>query len=234
MLTEEKIKRGIGAAEARRAALVEAGGTEQVKAQVRDVRVGVAMDNLWQDAQFGARMLRKNPAFTLIAVMTLALGIGANTVIFSAFNAVMLRPLPYKEPERIVTVWDSFPQLGVKKIGVTYANFVDLKERSRVFDPLALYVAASNTSYSLSGLAGPERVQGTRASADFFRALGVAPLAGRALTPEDEQPGRNHVAVLGYNLWRRDFGGDARVLGSPVKLNDEDYTVVGVMPQGFE
>ena len=192
------------------------------------------MGNLIRDLRHAARLLRKSPAFTAVTLVALALGIGANTVIFSAFDAVMLRPLPYAEPDRIVTVWDSFTQQGVKKIGVTYANFVDLKERSRVFDPLALYVAASNTSYSLSGLAGPERVQGTRASADFFRALGVAPLLGRALTTEDEQPGRNHVAVIGYNLWRRDFGGDARVVGSPVKLNDEDYTVVGVMPPGFE
>ena len=192
------------------------------------------MGNLFRDLRHAARLLWKNPAFTAVTLVALALGIGANTVIFSAFDAVLLRPLPYAEPDGIVTVWDSFPQQGVKKIGVTYANFVDLKERSRVFDPLALYVAASNTSFNLSGLAGPERVQGTRATADFFRALGVAPLLGRALTAEDEQQGRNHVAVIGYNIWRRDFGGDARILNSPVKLNDEDYTVVGVMPQGFE
>ena len=192
------------------------------------------MGNLFRDLRHAARLLWKNPAFTAVTLVALALGIGANTVIFSAFDAVLLRPLPYAEPDGIVTVWDSFPQQGVKKFGVTYANFVDLKERSRVFDPLALYVAASNTSFNLSGLAGPERVQGTRATADFFRALGVAPLLGRALTAEDEQQGRNHVAVLGYNIWRRDFGGDARILNSPVKLNDEDYTVVGVMPQGFE
>ncbi|HZT61099.1 MAG TPA: ABC transporter permease [Pyrinomonadaceae bacterium] len=192
------------------------------------------MGNLIRDVRHAARLLLKSPAFTGVALLTLALGIGANTVVFSAFNAVMLRPLPYSQPERIVTVWDSFPQLGVKKIGVTYANFVDLKERSRVFDPLALYVAASNTTFNLTGLAGPERVQGARVTADFFRALGVAPLHGRMLTAEDEEQGRNRVAVLGYNLWKRDFGGDARVLDSPLKLNDEDYTVVGVMPPGFE
>ena len=132
------------------------------------------MGNLIRDLRHAARLLIKSPAFTAITLLALALGIGANTVIFSAFNAVMLRPLPYNEPDRIVTVWDSFPQLGVKKIGVTYANFVDLKERSRVFDPLAVYVAASNTAYNLTGLAGPERVQGARVTADFFRALGAA------------------------------------------------------------
>src|SRR5436305_13140229 len=117
------------------------------------------MGDLIRDLRLAVRLLLKQPTFTVITLVALALGIGANTVIFSAFNAVMLRPLPYNEPDRIVTVWDSFPQLGVKKIGVTYANFVDLKERSRVFDPLALYVAASNTAYNLTGLAGPERVK---------------------------------------------------------------------------
>src|SRR5437763_15894614 len=117
------------------------------------------MGNLIRDLRHAARLLWKSPAFTAITLLALALGIGANTVIFRAFNAVMLRPLPYSEPERIVTVWDSFPQLGAKKIGVTYANFVDMKERSRVFDPLALYVAASSTAYNVTGLAGPERVK---------------------------------------------------------------------------
>jgi len=191
------------------------------------------MQNLLQDLRYGARLLLKRPGFTLIAVITLALGISANTVIFGAFNAVMLRPLPYSDPGKIVTVWDSFPQLGVKKIGVTYANFADLKQRTRVFEPLALYAAGSTTSFNLTGLAGPERVQGARATGDFFRALGVAPLIGRTLTGEDEEAGRDHVAVLSYSLWQRDFGGDRSLVGRTLRLNDEDYLVVGVMPPGF-
>src|SRR5947209_9637330 len=122
------------------------------------------MGNLIRDLRHASRLLIKSPAFTAIALVTLALGIGANTVIFSAFNAVMLRPLPYTEPDRIVTVWDSFPQLGVKKIGVTYANFADLKERTHVFDPIALYAAGSTTAFNLTGMAGPERIQATRAT----------------------------------------------------------------------
>jgi putative ABC transport system permease protein len=191
------------------------------------------MRTLIQDLRLAARLAVKNPAFTAITLLALALGVGANTVIFSAFDAVMLRPLPYNDPDRIVTVWDSFPKLGVSKVGVAYANFADLKARSHSFDPLALYTAGTTTGFNLTGLAGPERVQGARATADFFRALGVAPLHGRALTPEDEEAGRNHVAVLGYDLWRRDYGGDARVVGQHIKLNDEDYEVVGVMPAGF-
>ena len=191
------------------------------------------MGNLIQDLRFASRLLLKSPTFTAITLLALALGIGANTVIFSAFNAVMLRPLPYNDPDRVVTVWDSFPRLGVNKIGVTYANFTDLKERNHVFEPLALYTAGSTTGFNLTGLSGPERVQAARATGDFFRALGVAALDGRTLNGEDEQAGRNHVAVLGYNLWQRDFGGDARVVNQHIKLNDEDYTVVGVMPPGF-
>ena len=191
------------------------------------------MENFIRDLRLAVRLLLKHPTFTTITLTALALGIGANTVIFSAFNAVMLRPLPYNDPDRVMTVWDSFPRLGVKKIGVTYANFADLKARNHVFEPLALYAAGSTTGFNLTGLGGPERVQSARATGDFFRALGVAPLHGRALNVEDEAAGRNHVAVLGYNLWRRDFGGDARIIGQHIKLNDEDYTVVGVMPPGF-
>ncbi|MBV9927317.1 MAG: ABC transporter permease [Acidobacteria bacterium] len=192
------------------------------------------MGNILRDLRLAFRLLLKSPAFTLVTLLALALGIGANTVIFSAFDAVMLRPLPYANPDAVVTVWDSFPRQGVKKIGVTYANFADMKARSRVFDPLALYVAGSNTAYNMNGAGVPERVQTTRASADFFRALGVAPLLGRAFTVEDEEPGRNRVAVLSYNLWRRDFGGDAGALGRKLQLNEEDFAIVGVMPQGFE
>ena len=185
------------------------------------------------DLKFALRLLLKHPAYTAIIIITLGLGIGANTAIFSAFNAIMLRPLPYNDPERIVTVWDSFPKLGVKKIGVTYANFTDLKERNQVFDPLALYAAGSTTAFNLTGLGGPERVQAASASSDFFRALGVNPLHGRTFTDDDSQPGRNHLAVLGYNLWQRDFGGDPNIVNRNIKLNDVDFTVVGVMPPGF-
>ena len=185
------------------------------------------------DLRFAIRLLLKRPAFSAIIITTLALGIGANTAIFSAFNAIMLRPLPYHDPESIATVWDSFPKLGVKKIGVTYANFADLKERSHVFDPLALYAAGSTTAFNLTGLAGPERVQAASATSDFFRALGVNPIYGRTLTDDDAQPGRNRVVVLGYNLWQRDFGGDAGIVNRNIKLNDVDFTVVGVMPSGF-
>jgi putative ABC transport system permease protein len=189
---------------------------------------------LLQDLRYSLRLLAKNPSFTAIAVATLALGIGANTAVFSLVNAVLLRPLPYNEPDRIVTVWSAFPQSGVRKFGVAYKNVQDWKERSDVFDPLAIYQAASNTSMNLTGLSGPVRVQGTRATGDFFRALNVRPLLGRVISSDDEQPGRDHVVVIGYNLWQHDFGADARIIGRTIGLNDEDYEVVGVMPLGFQ
>ena len=126
------------------------------------------MKTLMADLRFAIRLLLKRPAYTAISITTLALGLGSITAIFSAFNAVMLRPLPYNDPERIVTVWDSFPKLGVKKIGVTYANFADLKQRSKAFDPLALYAAGSTTAFNLTGLGGPKRIQAASATSDFF------------------------------------------------------------------
>jgi putative ABC transport system permease protein len=192
------------------------------------------MNTLTTDLRQAWRVLWKDPAFTTIAVLALALGIGANSLIFTAFNAILLRPLPYHEPDRIVTVWDSFPQAGISRFGVAYANIMDLKERNHVFAPLGTYVAASNTSFNLTGGAGPERVQGTRASADFFAALATAPLLGRSLRAEDELPARNHVVVVSYRLWQRYYSGDPTILGRMLRLNDEDYEVVGIMPPGFE
>jgi putative ABC transport system permease protein len=187
-----------------------------------------------QDLRYSLRGLLKNPAFTLIAAGTLALGIGANTAVFSLLNAVLLRPLPYTNPDGIVTVWSSFPQAGIHKFGVAYKNVSDWKERNHVFAPLAIYQAASNTTLNLTGVSGPLRVQGARATGDFFQVLNVRPLYGRAIFAEDEEPGRDHVAVLGYNLWWQYFGGDAQIVGTTVKLNDEDYLIVGIMPPGFQ
>jgi putative ABC transport system permease protein len=132
-----------------------------------------------------------------------------------------------------VLVWDTFVQAGVKTIGPTYANSIDLRDRTQAFDLVALFQSASTTTMNLTGLAGPERIQSTRATGDFFRVMNVAPYLGRTLATEDEDVGRNQVVVLGYDLWRRDFGGDPQVIGRRIKLNDDDYTVVGVMPEGF-
>src|SRR5262245_16639441 len=178
------------------------------------------LERLIQDLGYSVRVFAKNPVFTLIAVGTLALGIGANTAVFSLLNAILLRPLPYTDPDRIVTVWNAFPAAGIRKFGVAYKNTMDWKERNNVFAPLAIYQAASNTSFNLTGISGPARIQGARATGDFFQALNVTPLIGRTITMDDEQPGRDHVAVIGHDLWRQYFGGDPRVAGKNIKLND--------------
>src|SRR5262245_54067588 len=198
----------------------------------RSIRVEM-LESLIQDLRYSVRVLAKNPVFTLIAVGTLALGIGANTAVFSLVNGILLRPLPYTDPDRIVTVWNSFPAAGVRKFGVAYKNTMDWKEQNHVFVSLAIYQAASTTSLNLTGISGAVRIQSARATGDFFQALNVVPLIGRTITTDDEQPGRDHVAVVGYDLWRQYFGGDPQVVGKSIKLNDEDYMVIGIMPVGF-
>lgn len=193
-----------------------------------------AMEQLIHDFRLASRLFRKTPSFTAIALLALALGVGANTVIFSAFNAMMLRPLSYTEPDRIVTIWSTYLQLGIKKYGVPYANAIDWQQRNHVFEKVALYQAATNTTFNLTTLSGPERIQSTRATGDFFEVMKVTPLLGRTIRNEDGEPGRDHVAVIGFNLWRRAFGGDPQIVGKTIKLNDEDYSVIGVMPGGFE
>jgi putative ABC transport system permease protein len=192
------------------------------------------IESIVQDLKYSLKLLVKNPSFTAIAATTLALGIGANTAVFSLVNAVLLRQPAYTEPDGIVTVWSAFPQAGVSKFGVAYKNVQDWKEQNKVFATLAVYQAASNTSLNLTGISGPIRIQSTRATGDFFQVLNVRPLLGRTISAEDEFPGRDHVVVVGYDLWQHDFGGDSQLIGRTVKLNDEDYQVVGIMPPGFQ
>ncbi|HEX8137723.1 MAG TPA: ABC transporter permease [Pyrinomonadaceae bacterium] len=188
------------------------------------------MGTLWQDVQYGFRMLLKRPGFTAVAVAALALGIGANTAIFSVVNAVLLRPLPYAEPERLVMVWGSAPQLGFDVLPPTAAESVEWRERNQVFESLA---ALQSRTWNMTGAAGPEQIQGARVSASLFPALGVKPLLGRTFLPEEDREGGAKVVVMGYGLWQRSFGADPGVVGRTVTLNNQGYTVVGVMPQGF-
>jgi putative ABC transport system permease protein len=224
LLAAEKVAQGMSEAEARRAALVEAGGVEPVKEQVRDVRGGALLDALAQDTRYGARMLARTPAFTAAAILALALGIGATTAVFSVVNAVLLRPLPYPAADRLVVVLHR----GVNPVAP--ANFVDWRHQSTVFERMG---AAEYWMPDLTGDDASETVKGVRLTADIFPMLGVPPLLGRAPLPREEEPGQDHVAILGYALWRRRFGGDPDVVGGSITLNGEAYTVLGVMPQGF-
>ncbi|HEX7177552.1 MAG TPA: ABC transporter permease, partial [Pyrinomonadaceae bacterium] len=188
------------------------------------------MNNLWQDVRYGARMIAKRPLLTLITVAALAVGIGANTAIFSVVNAVLLRPLPYPESERIVRVFSTDAKRNARKYPTSYLNFVDWREQSSVFTQTA---AHASTGAAVNFGDTPESVEGVYASADLFPLLGVSPALGRTFTREEERPGSN-VVVLSHGIWERRFGGDPAVVGRQILFDGESTTVVGVMPEGFK
>src|SRR2546423_1524163 len=179
-----------------------------------------------QDARYALRMLGKNPAFTSIAIIALALGIGANSAIFSVVNAVLLRPLPFKHPEQLVMVWENAAHLGFPRNTPSPANFLDWQKQAQSFAGMA---AMAERSFNLTGVGEPERLEGRRVSANLFDLLGVPPLLGRAFVPADDNPG-SHVLLLSCSLWQRRFGSDQSVIGRAITLNGKSYTVVGVMP----
>jgi len=192
------------------------------------------MGNLVQDLRYGVRVLLKSPGFAAVAVIVLALGIGANTAIFSVVNAVLLRPLPYQDPGRLVQVWHvpppkSFP--GVALFHVSAANYLDWRDQNHVFDQLAIYHYAT---LNLSGKGQPESVTSAAVSPNFFSVLQVRPLFGRAIAPGEDQLGHANVVVLGHAFWREHFGSDPGIVGQNVTLNGQSYLVIGVMPARFE
>ncbi len=187
--------------------------------------------DFFQDLRYAARMQRKNPAFTIVAIIALALGIGANTAIFSVVNTVLLRPLPYKDPERLVMVWEDASKFGYPNDTPAVANYVDWRDQNTVFEGMA---AIADESFNLTGAGDPERLEGRLVSAKLFPLLGVEAQIGRTFTNEEDQPGANRVVVLSYGLWQRRFGGDNGIVGKPLNLNGNTYTVVGVMPARFQ
>jgi len=187
------------------------------------------MDNLTQDLRFGLRLLRKNPGFTAVAVFTLALSIGANAAIFDVVNGVLLKPLPYKEPDRIVRVFENSPRFP--KFPISPANFLDYRERNDVFDDFATFARGD---LDLSVNDRPERLTGMRVSNGFFHLLGFEPELGRAFLPIDEINGNEHVAVISRALWERSFGKDAAIIGAPVTLSGMSFTIIGVIGSGLQ
>jgi putative ABC transport system permease protein len=191
------------------------------------------MNALWQDLRYGARMLWKRPGFTLMAILTLALSIGANTTIFSVVNSVLIRPLPFPDPDRLVLLWETrLDNPGSLNI-VSAPNYLDWQQRNSVFESMAMFDSAGK-GYNLSGGSDPERVSGVRVSWSFFETLGVRPRLGRSFLPEEETFGKHRVVVLSDGLWRSRYGADPTLVGQTIKLDSEDYTVVGVMPPSFE
>ena len=184
--------------------------------------------NILTDARYALRQLRKTPGFTLVAVLTLAFAIGATTSIFSIINGVMLRPLPFGEPERIVRVFEIVPEYG--RVSTAPANFFDWRQQNTVFAHIATYGTGSDT---LIGADGPERIPMTSVSWDIFETLGVAPAMGRGFRAEEDAPNQNAVVVLSHGMWQRRFGGDPAILGTSITLSGTPVTIVGVMPAGF-
>ena len=186
------------------------------------------MYTLWQDIRFGARMLLKNPGITLVVILALGLGIGANTAIFSVVNSVLLRPLPYEEAERLVFLNEKSPTLD--EMSISYPNFTDWRNQNQVFEKIGVY---NRNSYNLTGAGDAERILTAQVSADLFSALRVNAMLGRVFTNEEDKPGGTPVVVLSYGLWQRRFGGQENIINQALTLNGRSYTVIGVMPQGY-
>jgi putative ABC transport system permease protein len=228
--TQDNLERGMSPEEARYAALRKFGNVTRVKEETREVWSLVWLEQLWQDIQFGLRGLRRNPGFTAVAIFTLALGAGANTAIFSVVNAVLLRPLPYRDPGRLIYISEFWPhETSVK--GVPSPDFANWSEHDRLFDGLAAYGGGAEVNLTSAG--EPERLLGARVTADFFGLLGVQPYLGRSFLPEEDRPGGRNVVLLSYGFWQRRFGSNAKIVGSSVQLDGEPYTVVGITPAGF-
>jgi putative ABC transport system permease protein len=228
--TEQNLRGGMTPEEARRAALRAFGGVELSRELCREAR-GVRMfQDLWQDLRYGARKLHKSPGFTLVAVMTLALGIGANTAIFSVVNAVLLKPLPFDQPEQLVRVFGTNPRRSSFSRPHSYLNFSDLRAQNQTFEAMAAYGGATA---ALSGADAPEQITGVIASGDVFRVLRAKPLMGRLLEPEDERPGGSPAVVISHGLWQRRFGGDPQIVGRTIRLDGREREIVGVTPADF-
>ena len=241
---EQELSRGATEEEAQREALEELNVSESLGRELKQVEPRVPqnpvamgtdtktsiMGDIAQDLRYGLRTLRKNPGFTSVAVLALALGIGANSAIFSVVNTVLLQPLPYKNPAQLVMLWENATHLGFPKNTPSPANFLDWRGQNTVFTGMA---AMAPKNFNLTGVGEPERLDGRRVSVTLFDLLGVQPRLGRGFLPQEDTPG-THVVILSHGLWQRRFGSDTRIIGQALNLNGESYSVVGVMPPGVD
>jgi predicted permease len=228
---EDLVRSGVPREEALRRARIEFGGMERAKEECREERGVNALDSLLQDIRYGLRILRKSPGFTTVAVLTLTLGIGANTAIFSILEAVLLRPLPYKDPGRLVVVADrEAPEHG----GFLYKDFEAWKAQLRDFENIAIYYRNTGISrVTLTGDGEPEAVKAAFVSADFFSTMGIWPEVGRVFSREEELR-QVHVVVLSHGLWLRRFGGSPEVIGKSLRIDGIEWEIIGVMPASFQ
>ncbi|HEX7296323.1 MAG TPA: ABC transporter permease [Pyrinomonadaceae bacterium] len=227
---EANIRSGMSPAEARERAHRSFGNVNRAVDAAYDVKGGGLLETLTQDVRYGARMLAKHKAFTSIAVLTLALGIGANTAIFSVVNELLLRPLPYRDADRIVMLWEVSSQ-GRHQNSTSRANFRQWRGQTTSYQQIAAF---TDFRLNLTGAGEPEELSVQLATPELFKVLGIDPILGRTFVPDDAEEDKPPVAVLSYGLWQRRFGGQPGVVGQAITLNDEKYTVIGVLPQNFQ
>ena len=228
---EQNLARGMNSEEARYAALRSFGGVERAKEESRDVRGVRFLEELWHDLRYAVRMLLRNPGFTTVILVTLAVGIGANTAIFSVINAVTLRQLPFIDPDRLVRLNESNPERGWPNFSVSHPNFLDWRAQNQTFEGMA---ATADASFNLSAGGDIEVIRGGVITADFLPVLRVSPAMGRNFLPEEDRPGGDtRVALIAYGFWQRQFGGDPAVVGKTLTINDNPFTVIGVLPESF-
>ncbi|MCC7178982.1 MAG: ABC transporter permease [Acidobacteria bacterium] len=225
--TAKLVRSGLGQDEARRRAVRNFGPMDKHNADVREARGISWVDELVQDIRYGVRTLGKNPGYALLAVLTLGLGIGANTAIFSVINGVLLKPLPYEHGDRLVVVRQSAPLTGQNTVGVAIAEYFDYREQAEVFDGLVEY---HQMNFDLLNRGEPDRVSTGVVSANFFDLLGIKPVLGRTFVASDDVPGAEAVLVLSHTYWRTKFGGDPDIVGQVFEMNDRPHRVIGVLP----
>jgi len=223
MHIEDNLRSGMTPEEARRQALIKLGGLEQTKESYRDRRGLPSLESFFQDIRYGLRGLRRNPGFTAVAVLTLALGIGGTVVVFSLLEAVLLRPLPYSQPERLFRLLTVEAKSQSAMEASSYPDFRDWQRQSHTFEAMAAY---EFLSFNLTGTAEPERLEGLAITPGLFATLGIRPVLGREFAPDDDE----RVAVLSYELWQRRLGSDAGIIGKSIHLEGRAYTVLGVLP----
>ena len=227
---EELVASGMPRKEAAAAARREFGNVTLAEEDSRETWRWPLIENLLMDLRFGLRMLRKNLGFTAVAVLTLALGIGANTAIFAVVNAVLLRPLPFKQPSRLMMLFEGIPKLGFPKMGFSAPDFAVFERAQKSFESVGVY---QNKYFNLSGDREPDRLMAARISSSVFPMLGAEPMLGRRFTIGEDAPGQN-VVILSYGLWQHRFGADPGIIGRNLELNRQPYTVIGVMPKAFD
>jgi hypothetical protein len=225
--TQDNIDKGMTPEEARRQALIRFGNVALITEDTQAVWGWPFLDAIGQDLRYVLRTLRRKPAFALVVILTLGFGISLNTATFSIVNAALIRPLGFADPERLVALHERF---GVEDVPFSPADFLDLERDQQSFEDAAAYV---NLSFELSGRAEPIRIDGSKVSPGLFSLLGLGPLLGRDFLPEEDRPGTD-VALLSWGLWQSRYGGDRSIVGRTVTLDRRPYTVIGVMPAGFE